>query len=217
MASGWGQSFTAFFLAARARFVETIAYQGLYTTAFEKKITPIYALFDIAGIHASHYLFPRLRPLQPSIDQLADLTERQKLKNITILTAATIAVGYTLPRCREVIDLHAEEKIDDTTALHIGFFSYYTLRTALLLEHAGYQKHPPESLAWRLAFGLGLGKELIFDALVGTGPSVLDAFADGVGVWLGYGTAKLVGRTKNRKARVGILPSRSGIQISCAF
>ena len=204
-------------LAARSRFIETVAYQGIYTPFVEQKLTPTYALFDMVGMHGSYFLFPRLKPLQPAVDHLADITERQKLRNMVLFTAATIAVGYTLPQRREVIDLHAKEQIDNTTRQHIGFFAYYTFRTSLLLERAGYQKHPPESLAWRAVFGLGLAKELIFDAMVGTGPSVLDAFANGIGTWLGYSGAKLHRRLKTSHGRVVVLPAPAGIGIACSF
>ena len=181
-------------LAAKVRFLETVGYQG-YTMLYEKKITPVYSAFDILGAHLGHKLFPRLEFLQPVVDELADITEKDKLRNLALLTAGTVAVGYTLPSRRDLIKLDLDEQIEkNNRAKHIIFFSYYTFRTSWLLEHAGYDKHPPESLAWRIAFGMALGKELIVDSLIGKGPSVGDALENGVGVASGYWLFKVKDR-----------------------
>ena len=203
-------------LAARARLLETVALQG-YSSTVNRKLTPTYAMFNVAGIHTGHYLFPRLRPLQPMVDRMAEITEWQNLTNLMLFTAVGVAVGYTLPRRRDVVDLHAEEKIDDTTRQHIGFFAYYTFRTSLLLQKAGYEKHPVESLAWRVAFGLGLAKEMIFDSMVGTGPSLSDAMADGIGTFLGYVGVKAYRSLKRPGSNLEFLPQSSGVQVSYAF
>ncbi|MFH1849236.1 MAG: hypothetical protein ABH879_03540 [archaeon] len=193
-------------LAAQTRFAETVAYQGIYTPLVEGKITPVYAAFDIAGTQIAHKLFPKLGFVEPFVDRIADITERKNLRFLALVTAGTMAAGYTLPRQRDLIEIDAGEQTNPNNAwLHVGFFAYYTFRTSMLLEHAGYDKHPPESLAWRVAFGLGLAKELIYDGTVGKGPSVIDAGADALGVWIGHKAAKVY--REGRNLTVSLVPN----------
>lgn len=198
-------------LSVKTRFLETVGYEGLYTPIFERKITPTYALFDLAGLNLGYYLFPKLKPLQPFVDKIADITNKQTLENIAVISASLTAISYTLPRQRDLIKFDADEQIDDNNFFkHVGFFSYYTLRTSLLLENTGYKKHPPESLAWRVAFGLGLVKELIIDGTIGKGPSILDVGADSGGVFLGYMCAKTY-------RNLIVLPYRNGARLFYNF
>jgi hypothetical protein len=179
-------------MAANTRFLEIVGHQGIYNAGIKREINPANTLFDLIGSKIAYESFSRLENMQPFVSKLADVSERQNLMSIAKITVATIAIGYTLPGEENLFELNLEEQFDGNNFLkHVGFYSYYTYRTSAMLDFVGYDKHPSESLAWRVAYGTALAKELLVDSRIGKGPSVRDAVEDGLGVALGYGSYKL--------------------------
>ncbi|MAF51352.1 MAG: hypothetical protein CMH64_04655 [Nanoarchaeota archaeon] len=184
-------------LAAKVRFLDTINYQGILMSTLRKEdIKDIRknTFFDLLGIEIAHDLYPRLRFIDPIVDKLADISDRNNLKYLAGITGIALFIGYTYPGEGNLYNLNFDEQTRGNNLWkHIGFASYYTFTRSLMLEHAGYEKHPPESLAWRNAYGVVLAKELILDAR-GKGPSIRDVAEGGVGIALGYGAFKIKDR-----------------------
>ena len=114
-----------------------------------------------------------------SLDKKPD---REELIDLGILVSLSYVIGRREPIN---LSLHAKEKVDYTSLAHSVYFSYTTFRTCLQASQLSNGEYPLEKVAWR-AFKIGLLKELVFDAGWGTGPSILDAAADAVGVYAGY-------------------------------
>ncbi|MBI4158972.1 hypothetical protein HY500_01800 [Candidatus Woesearchaeota archaeon] len=178
----------------KTRFLEVVVHQGLYSPIAERKITPTYALSDILGIETADLLYDRIEPHLEWFDSLDKRPDREELIDLGILFSLSYIVGGREPIS---LDLHAEERIDRTLLFHSVYFGYTTFRTSLQVNELSKGEHPLEKVAWR-AFKIGLLKELVFDAALGTGPSVLDALADGIGVYVGYGLADLCLKHNNR-------------------
>ena len=174
-------------LAQETRFLEIVVHQGLYTPIIERKITPTYALSDILGIKAADLLYDKIEPHLEWFDSLDKRPDMEEIIDLGILVSLSYIVGG-----REPINLklHAKEEVDHTSLAHSVYFSYTTFRTSLQVNQLSNGKYSPEKVAWR-AFKIGLLKELVFDAGWGTGPSVLDAAADALGVYAGYNLARL--------------------------
>lgn len=172
-------------LAQKTRLLEVVAHQGLYSPIVEKKITPTYALSDILGIEAADLLYDKIEPHLEWFDSLDKKPDREELIDLGILVSLSYVVGGRDPIN---LDLHAEERVDHTLLAHSLYFGYTTFRTSLQVNELSKGEHFLEKVAWR-SFKIGLLKEFVFDALLGTGPSVLDVAADGVGVYLGYKSA----------------------------
>jgi len=174
-------------LAQKTRFLEVIVHQGLYSPIVERKITPIYALSDILGIETADLLYKKIEPHLEWFASLDKKPDREELIDLGILVSLSYVIGRREPIN---LSLHAKEKVDYTSLAHSVYFSYTTFRTCLQASQLSNGEYPLEKVAWR-AFKIGLIKELVFDAGWGTGPSILDAAADAVGVYAGYKSAEL--------------------------
>lgn len=194
-------------LSQRTRFLEVVVHQGLYTPIIERKITPIYALSDILGIESADLLYGKIEPHLEWFDSLDKKPDRNQIFDLGILFSLSYIIGGRDPIR---IDLHAKEKIDHTLWTHSLYFGYTTFRTSLQINSV--DKNSLERVAWR-SFKIGLLKELVFDALSGTGPSVLDVAADGVGVYLGYKGASYF---LNNEFSISVSP-KGMVQISFPF
>ncbi len=172
-------------LAQKTRFAEVVAHQGFYSPSVENKITPIYALSDVLGIEAADLLYGKVEPHLKWFDALNKKPDRKELIDLGILVSLSYIVGGREPLD---LDLHAKEKVDHTLWTHSLYFGYTTFRTSLQINDLSNGKYPLEKVAWR-SFKIGLLKELVFDAGWGTGPSILDVIADGIGVYAGYKSA----------------------------
>ncbi len=172
-------------LAQRTRFLEVVAHQGLYSPIIEDKITPVYALSDILGIETADRLYDKIEPHLKWFDTLNKKPDRKELIDLGILVSLSYIIGGREPIN---LDLHAKERIDHTLWAHSLYFGYTTFRTSLQVNDLSKAEYPLEKVAWR-SFKIGLLKELVFDAGWGTGPSILDLVADGIGVYAGYKSA----------------------------
>ena len=174
-------------LAALTRLAEIGAHQLIYTPFIENKRTPTYAAADIVGTYAALTLTPLI---EERID-FSKLTKKPSKGDLIFLGTLT-GLSYMFSHRKDPLDLnlHAEEKIDNTTKSHLFFFTYYTLRTSQQARRTN-SSYPLEKAAWR-AFYLGAAKEVIFDTGWGTGPSLLDLTADATGIYLGYRLSKFI-------------------------
>lgn len=172
-------------LAQKARFLEVVVHQGMYSPIIERKITPVYTLSDVLGIEAADLLYNKIEPHLEWFDSLDKKPDRKEIIDLGILFSLSYIVGGREPIS---LDLHAKEKIDHTLLTHSLYFGYTTFRMSLQVTQLSNTEFL-EKVAWR-AFKMGLLKELVFDAGWGTGPSVLDAAADAVGVYVGYKCAE---------------------------
>ncbi len=196
-------------LAQKTRFLEITAHQGLYTPFVERKITPIYALSDVFGIETADVLYNNIEPHLEWFDSLDKKPNMNEIIDLGILFSLSYVVGGREPIN---LSLHAKERVDHTSLAHSVYFSYTTFRTSLQVNQLTGGKPPLEQVAWR-AFKIGLLKELVFDSLLGTGPSILDVGADGAGVYLGY---KSVSYCLDKDISISVSPGGM-IQISLPF
>lgn len=203
-------------LAAKTRFVETIAHQGLYTPIVERKITPIYSLSDIAGIELAVKTYNSIgEDVKTVADKLTRIPDRKELVTLGVIAG----LGYLLKQEKGPldIDLHAKERIDNTTLSHVAYFWYSTVRLSAQTRSIK-PSYSPKKVAWR-NFKLALVKESIYDAGWGTGPSLLDAGADAIGVFLGFKTAEYITRRGiSLPESIAIIPQRyRGLKIEYRF
>lgn len=196
-------------LAQRTRFLEVVAHQGMYSPIIEDKITPIYALSDVLGIETADLLYDKIEPHLKWFDSLNKKPDRKELFDLGILVSLSYIIGGREPIN---LDLHAKERIDHTLWTHSLYFGYTTFRTSLQVNNLNKTEPYLEKVAWR-SFKIGLLKELVFDAGWGTGPSVLDLAADGIGIYAGYKSASYF---LDKRASVFITPERR-IAVSLSF
>ena len=226
--AGYGKAFddmrSPSHLAGITRLGEVAFHQIAYTGLYEKKRTPTYVFFDVVGIYlADRYYEQTSRILFPLINNFKKKTHGEQAWFAAKIMGVAYAVTLLNPSERQLFDIHAKEEIDETTAYHIAYFTYYTYRTSLLLDYAGYPDHKPhhtcESLAWRNAVYIGILKEILLDYWLGSGPSFYDTAADVVGVSLGYSMAKLHKTVSNNSPRIIIEPTRktAGVNLVISF
>ncbi len=201
-------------LAAKTRFVETVVHQGLYTPLKEGKITPIYALSDVLGTELAVKTYDSVgEDVKIVVDKLTRIPDKKEL----VILGVIAGLGYLLRQEKGPldIDLHAEERIDNTTFSHVAYFWYSTLR--LSAQTRSIKKtYSPKKVAWR-NFKLALVKESLYDAGWGTGPSLLDAGADALGAFLGYETYQYMSARLDFLRNLRITPERNRIKLDYKF